>query len=200
MIVDRGKIMKSMRILLLLLLVLSGCTEIPEGLQAVSGFDAERYLGTWYEIARLDHPFERDLSNVTARYTRMSGGEIEVLNRGFDTRKGQWQEIRGTARFAGDPSVGSLEVSFFGPFWGGYHVIALDREGYSYAMVTGPSRSYLWILCRDKMMDEKILNELMAKARAWGFETNKLVFVEHDMPAVDVTGTRTPGLDLGVRG
>jgi apolipoprotein D and lipocalin family protein len=67
-------------------------------------------------------------------------------------------------------------------------------------MVTGPSRSYLWILCRDKMMDEKILNELMAKARAWGFETNKLVFVEHDMPAVDVTGTRTPGLDLGVRG
>lgn len=192
--------MKSMRVPLLFIFVIAGCTGIPEGLQAVSPFDAERYLGTWYEIARLDHPFERDLSNVTARYTRGSGGEIEVLNRGFDTRKGQWREVRGTARFIGDQTVGSLEVSFFGPFWGGYHVIALDREEYAYAMVTGPSRSYLWILCREKAMDEKILNDLTAKARAWGFETDKLVFVEHDMPVVDVTGARMPGIDLYVRG
>ncbi len=192
--------MKSMMILLLLLFMIPGCTGIPEGLQAVSGFDAERYLGKWYEIARLDHPFEQGLSNVTAEYSRESGDEIAVLNRGFEIRKGQWREIRGTARLIGDRNIGSLEVSFFGPFWGGYHIIALDRENYAYAMVTGPSRSYLWILSREKALDESILDDLVSKARAWGFETNRLVFVEHDMPVMNVTGARMPGFRLDCRG
>jgi len=167
-------------------LVFLGCTGIPEGLQAVDGFDAGRFLGKWCEIARLDHAFERGLTNVTAEYSRGSGDEIEVTNRGFDVRAGKWREIRGVARFSGEKHVGSLEVSFFGPFWGGYHIIALDRENYRYAMVTGPSRSYLWILSRDKTLDERVLAALISRARAWGFETDRLILVKHDMPVTDI--------------
>lgn len=186
--------------LMFLFIMIFGCTGIPEGLEAVGGFDVDRYLGKWYEIARLDHPFERGLSNVTAEYSRADGDEIRVLNRGFDTAKGEWREIRGRARLSGDPRTGSLEVSFIGPFWGGYHVIALDRENYAYAMVTGPSRSYLWILSRDKTPDDRVVADLVSKARAWGFETERLIFVAHDMPVMDVSDARTRRLDLDMRG
>jgi apolipoprotein D and lipocalin family protein len=166
--------------ILLFLFFLAGCTGIPEGLRPVTGFKAERYLGKWYEIARLDHSFERNLSNVTAQYSRGEGDEILVRNRGFDKEKGKWREIEGVARLIGDKNVGSLQVSFFGPFWGGYHIIALDKESYRYSMLAGPSRSYLWILSREKHLDEKILAGLLAKAKQWGFETDKLIFVEQD--------------------
>ncbi len=185
--------MKPILAVWMVLLLTLGCTQIPEGLEPVKGFDVERYLGKWYEIARLDHAFERGLSNVTAEYSRTSGDEIQVLNRGFDSQKGQWREIRGVARFIGEKNIGSLEVSFFGPFWGGYHIIALDGENYSYAMVTGPSRSYLWILSREKMLDEQILTDLISKAKAWGFETDPLIFVGHDMPVMDVSDAQMPG-------
>jgi apolipoprotein D and lipocalin family protein len=160
--------------------LLMGCTGIPEGLRPVTGFEVGRYLGKWYEIARLDHSFERNLNNVTAQYSPGEGDQVLVLNRGFDKEKGKWQEVEGVARFIEDKTVGSLKVSFFGPFWGGYHVIALDREGYRYSMVSGPSRSYLWILSREKRLDEKILADLIGKAKEWGFETEKLIFVAHD--------------------
>ena len=163
-----------------ILSILAGCTSIPEGLQPVGGFEVDRYLGKWYEIARLDHSFERNLSNVTAEYSLRDGGEIDVLNKGYDQRKGEWREIKGVARFIGEKNVGSLKVSFFGPFWGGYHVIALDREDYRYSMVTGPSRSYLWILSRDKKLDPNIVAELVARARQWDFDVEKLIYVEHD--------------------
>jgi len=159
---------------------MAGCTGIPDGLRPMTGFEAERYLGKWYEIARLDHSFERNLSNVNAQYARGEGDELLVRNRGYDKQKGKWQEIEGVARFIGDKNVGSLKVSFFGPFWGGYHIIALDQEGYRYSMVAGPSRSYLWILSREKQLDEKILAGLIGKAKQWGFETGKLIIVEQD--------------------
>jgi len=174
-----------------LLILFLGCTGIPEGLQAVDSFDAGRYLGKWYEIARLDHAFERGLANVTAEYSRGIGDDIEVVNRGFDTQKGQWREIRGVARFIGEKNIGSLEVSFFGPFWGGYHIIALDMGNDGYAMVTGPSRSYLWILSREKTLDEQVLAGLISRAKAWGFETDRLIFVEHNMPVMNVSDTPT---------
>jgi apolipoprotein D and lipocalin family protein len=163
-----------------ILSILAGCTSIPEGLQSVGGFEVDRYLGKWYEIARLDHSFERNLSNVTGEYSLRDGGGIDVLNKGYDKRKGEWREIKGVARFIGEKNVGSLKVSFFAPFWGGYHVIALDKENYRYSMVTGPSRSYLWILSRDKMLDQKIVAELVARAKEWNFDTEKLIYVEHD--------------------
>ena len=130
----------------------------------ITGFELERYLGKWYEIARLDHSFEKNMSNVSAVYAEDKSGGIAVLNRGYNEKTGEWKQIKGRARFIGDESVGSLKVSFFGPFYGGYHVIALDRENYGYAMVAGPNRSYLWILSRTPWLDETILSNLKSKA------------------------------------
>jgi apolipoprotein D and lipocalin family protein len=161
-----------------LTMIFGGCASAPQGLQPVTDFQVNRYLGTWYEIARLDHSFERGLSKVTAEYSREGDGDILVVNRGYDAQRGKWREARGVARFLGPPDVASLKVSFFWPFWGGYHVIALDRDSYSYAMVTSSSRSYLWILARQKRLDPAVLDDLLAKAKAWGFRTEDLIFVE----------------------
>jgi apolipoprotein D and lipocalin family protein len=158
--------------------VLGGCASAPEGLQPVTGFQADRYLGTWYEIARLDHPFERGQTKVTAEYSQRDDGSIQVVNRGYDVRRGKWREARAVARFIGPKDVASLRVTFFWPFSGAYHVIALDREGYEYALVTSSSRDYLWILARQKQLDPAIQNELLAKAKGWGFRTEDLIFVE----------------------
>lgn len=168
--------------LMSIVLLIVGCTGVPKGLTPVTGFDKERYLGTWYEIARLDHSFERNLTNVKAEYSMKENGEIRVVNKGFDTRKREWKRIEGRAKFVSDPDIGSLKVSFFGPFYGGYHVIALDQENYRYAMVAGPKRSYLWILARDKKLDASIQADLISQAEAWGFETEKLIMVDHDLP------------------
>ena len=169
-------------ILFLVALIVPGCTGIPKGLQPVSEFDGNRYLGKWYEIARLDHSFERNLSNVSAIYTKKENGEIAVINSGYNEKTGEWKQMEGKARFIDDDTVGSLKVSFFGPFYGGYHVIALDREKYSYAMVSGPSRFYLWILSRTTSLDQDIYSKLVSKAAEWGFDTTKLIAVKHDRP------------------
>jgi apolipoprotein D and lipocalin family protein len=171
---------KTLGILFLVTSAVLGCTSVPKGLEPVSEFDGGRYLGKWYEIARLDHSFERNLSNVSAMYTAKEKGEIAVLNRGYNEKAGEWKQIEGKARLVGDESVGSLKVSFFGPFYGGYHVIELDRINYSYAMVSGPSRSYLWILSRTTKMDEAIYLKLVNRAAALGFDTAGLIRVEHD--------------------
>jgi apolipoprotein D and lipocalin family protein len=160
----------------------TGCTGIPEGLEPVNDFEPDRYLGKWYEIARLDHSFERNLNNVSATYTRKANGDIQVKNRGFNTKTGAWKEIEGNARFLVNDTVGSLKVSFFGPFYGGYHIIALDRQNYNYAVVAGPSRSYLWILARNRTLEEPIYHKLVARADALGFDTDQLIRVEHNMP------------------
>ena len=165
-----------------MLLLIAGCTGIPDGLQPVTGFELERYLGKWYEIARLDHSFERNLSQVTAEYSMRQDGGVEVVNQGFKKKSGKWEMITGKAFFIDKEDVGSLKVSFFGPFYGGYHIIALDQQDYSYAMVAGPSRSYLWILSRNKTLDSTILEELVGKAKLWGFETDKLIYVDHNLP------------------
>lgn len=160
----------------------AGCTGVPTGLRPVTDFESERYLGKWYEIVRLDHSFERNLSNVSAFYYRKEGHGIGVVNRGYNEKSGKWKEIQGKAAFIEDASVGSLKVSFFGPFYGGYHIIALDRQAYRYAMVAGPSRSYLWILAREKEMDQAVLADLVATAARWGFDTEELIYVKHDRP------------------
>jgi apolipoprotein D and lipocalin family protein len=159
-----------------------GCTGIPDNLKPVNEFEADRYLGKWYEIARLDHSFEKNLSDVSATYTRAENAEILVLNRGYNVKTGEWKQIEGRARFLKEETVGSLKVSFFGPFYGGYHIIALDRQNYSYSMVTGPSRSYLWILSRTKTLDDAVYSDLVAMAREWGFDTARLLKVEHNVP------------------
>ena len=170
------------RMVPVLAIMLSACTGAPEGVEGVSGFDLNRYLGTWYEIARLDHGFERGLSNVTATYSLREDGGVKVVNRGYNAEKEEWDEAEGKAYFLGDEDVGQLKVSFFGPFYGGYNIVELDKEGYQYSLVVGPDRSYLWILARTPDLDDAILDRLVAKARELGFPTDELIMVEHKKP------------------
>lgn len=165
---------------ILLATMLVGCTGMPKGVEPVRGFALDRYLGRWYEIARLDHSFERGLTDVTATYSLRSDGGIDVVNRGYDAAKGEWREAKGRAYFLGDPDEASLKVTFFWPFYGGYHVIALDRSHYRYALVSGPSREYLWILARERVLPEAVLRELLGIAQVNGFDTKALIYVMHD--------------------
>ena len=158
---------------------LVACTSVPPGITPVSPFELERYLGTWYEIARLDHSFERGLSDVSAEYRLNPDGSVAVINRGYDANEDTWQEAVGRALFVGDANTGSLKVSFFGPFYGGYHVAELDREAYRWALVVGPNRDYLWILARDRQLSSDVRDTLVATARAAGFDTAELIWVEH---------------------
>jgi apolipoprotein D and lipocalin family protein len=167
------------RRLLFISLLLWACVNIPENISPVTGFDIHRYLGTWYEIARLDHSFERGLERVTAEYSYRDDGGIRVVNRGFDPAKNRWKETIGKAYFVGDPSLGRLKVSFWGPFYGAYNIIDLDIKNYSYSLVCGPKKSYLWILARKPYMEESLKSELITKAKALGFETDKMIYVSH---------------------
>ena len=164
--------------LLLALALLAGCGQIPDGVEAVGGFDAERYLGRWYEIARLDHRFERGLDSISATYTARADGGIDVLNRGYDRAAGEWREAHGRARFVGPRDVAMLEVSFFGPFYGGYNVVALDPD-YQLSLVTGPTRDYLWILARQPDPPREAVDRLVKRADELGFDTDALIWVSH---------------------
>ncbi len=155
---------------------LPACASVPKGLAPVGGFELGRYLGTWYEIARLDHVFERGLVQVTAEYSLRGDGGVRVLNRGFDPRKNKWKEAEGRAYFTGDKATGALKVSFFRPFYGGYNIIELDKESYQYALVAGPNRSYLWILARSPELSAATLEKLVSRAGELGFDTSKLIF------------------------
>ena len=167
------------KLLLITLFALSGCTGIPEGIEPVEDFELESYLGTWYEIARLDHRFERGMSNVTASYSLREGGGVTVRNRGYRVEKGKWDDADGKAYFIGDPDIGQLKVSFFGPFYGAYNIFELG-ENYEYSMVAGSDHSYLWILAREPKLPQGKLDELIQKAEAAGFNTSELILVEHD--------------------
>jgi len=161
-------------------LAMSGCsTAPPEGLTSVTPFDVNRYLGKWFEIARLDHSFERDLTDVSATYSLKSDGSLEVINRGFNTKKDEWKSATGRALFTGNTNQGSLKVSFFGPFYGGYHVLALDQTAYQWALVAGPDRDYLWILARTKVLAPDVREALIAQAKKMGFATDNLIWVAH---------------------
>lgn len=170
--------MKSLALLLSSCL-LAGCAATPHGVTPVGNFELNRYLGTWYEIARLDHRFERGLSEVSATYSKRSNGRIDVINRGLDKQTGKWKEAKGRAYFVGEPTVARLKVTFFWPFYGGYNVIKLDRENYSYALVCGPNRDYLWILSRTPTLDEEALQSLISTAKKLEFDTSQLIFVDH---------------------
>lgn len=165
-------------LLLLAALTLGACsTGVPEGIVPVSPFELKRYEGTWYEIARLDHSFERGLSDVSARYRAKPDGSVEVINRGFDTKTGEWRQANGRALFTGPTDRGSLKVSFFGPFYGGYHVMALDQQAYRWSMVVGPDRDYLWILSRDRQLSPAVREALLAQAKAAGIAVERLIWV-----------------------
>jgi apolipoprotein D and lipocalin family protein len=166
------------KILLVLVLFLTGCVGTPENVKPVDNFKLEKYLGKWYEIARLDHRFERGLSRITADYSLRDDGGVRVLNRGYSAKENEWKEAEGKAYFVKGTDQGYLKVSFFGPFYGSYIVFELDHENYQYSLVCGPDKSYLWILSRTPEMKKDVKDRLMAKAAALGFDTSKLIFVD----------------------
>ncbi len=165
-------------VMLLMLTLLFGCSGTPAGLSPVTDFDLNRYQGLWYEIARLDHSFERGLSEVTATYSLNQDGSVKVINRGYDAGKKEWKEAQGKAKFVSTPTTGHLKVSFFGPFYGGYNVLVLDKA-YQYALVSGPDRSYLWVLSRTPQLPTATYQTLVEQAKQMGFATEQLLQVTH---------------------
>lgn len=166
--------------LLIFFLLVAGCTGLPEGVQPIGDFDLQRYLGKWYEIARLDHSFERGLINISAEYALREDGGITVINRGYSDEDKNWRESAGKAYFVTTPDQGHLKVSFFGPFYGSYVIFELDHEDYQYAFVSGPDKSYLWLLARTPTVSKTLTERFIRKTSALGFDTDELIFVSHD--------------------
>ncbi|MEE4291888.1 MAG: lipocalin family protein [Cycloclasticus sp.] len=161
------------------LFILSGCVGLPPGVQPVSNFELNNYLGKWYEVARLDHSFERGLNQVSAEYSLRKDGGVSVINRGFSPENNDWKEALGKAYFVNEPNEGYLKVSFFGPFYGSYIIFELDKDNYQYAFISGPDTDYLWLLSRTPTVEPEVMKKFISMSEALGFDTSKLIFVNH---------------------
>ena len=160
-----------------LIFLLTGCVGIPEGITPINNFDVNSYAGKWYEIARLDHSFERGLEQISAEYSMRSDGGIKVINRGFNTETSEWEEAEGKAYFVEEENVGHLKVSFFGPFYGSYIVFELD-ENVQHAFITSSDKSYLWFLSRTKEIDDTLKQSFIDQVTELGFDTDSIIFVD----------------------
>lgn len=160
---------------LVLMGFLMGCTGIAPGIAPVSDFDKDRYLGTWYEVARLDHSFERGLSQVTATYSMRDDGGIKVINRGYSIKDQAFDEAEGKAYFVGDSNTGHLKVSFFGPFYGSYVVFYLDD--YQLAYVGSTNHDYLWLLSRTPEISEPEKDHFIATIKRSGYSVDDIIWV-----------------------
>ena len=158
--------------------VLGACVGTPPGVKPVDNFELDRYLGKWYEIARLDHDFERGLNNVTAEYSMKDDGGVRVINRGYSSKDG-WDEAEGKAYFVGESDIAHLKVSFFGPFYGSYIVFELE-ENYQHAFISGPKTSYLWLLARQPEVSDEVMQRFRSRATELGFDLEELIIVSHD--------------------
>lgn len=146
--------------------------------KTVENLDIEKYLGTWYEIARFDHSFERDLVGVTATYSMRKDGKIAVLNQGYkNTLDGKHSKAKGKAKIPNPNEPAKLKVSFFLFFYGDYFVLELG-ENYEYAMIGSSSPNYFWILSRTPQIDEKTYNMLIENAKKRGYDVSKIIKVE----------------------
>lgn len=163
--------------------IISGCLGVPNNVRPVSDFELNRYLGQWYEIARLDHSFEKGLVNVTAEYSIREDGGVNVVNRGFSTKHKKWNEANGKAYFVNGVEEGYLKVSFFGPFYGSYIIFELDKENYQYAFVSGPDLSYLWLLSRIPEVSDEVISDFVKQAKTLGFDTSGLIMVNQKPPS-----------------
>ena len=158
---------------------LLGCGSTAHSVPVVKNFDANQYLGKWYEIARLDFWFERNLNNTSAEYSKLADNRIEVINRGFNYKTQKWQQAKGKAKFKNTPDEGALEVSFFGQFYSAYNIVALDKD-YQYALIAGRSTDYLWLLSRTKSIPDAVKADYLKQAKALGYDVNQLIWVKHD--------------------
>ena len=151
----------------------------PKGVEVVKDFRLKKYLGKWYEIARLDFRFEKGLNNTMAEYSLNEDGSVKVVNSGYNFRKHREEQSVGKAKFANTPEEGALKVSFFGPLYSGYNIIALDKK-YKYALVAGRNLNYLWILSREVTVPEDVKEEYLKIASDLGYKTEELTWVEHN--------------------
>lgn len=151
----------------------------PKNAFPVTGFNIQKYLGKWYELARLDYRFERELSNTTAEYSLNKNGSVRVINRGYNDKKNEWEEAEGVAVFREEKDKAALKVSFYKPFYSGYNVIGLDAN-YQYALVAGKDLDYLWILSREKTLPEDIRENFLRTAAGLGYQVDDLIWPEHD--------------------
>lgn len=179
--------------LLLSSLLLASCLGRPDGVSPVEQLDTQRYLGTWYEVARLDHSFERGLSNVTADYSMRDDGGLRVINRGYSTEEGDWQQAEGRAYTVEEDQPGHLKVSFFGPFFGSYVVFELDPD-YQYAFVAGNTTNYLWLLARTPSVSDALKTHFLQRAEKLGFEVDDLIFVDQALNQNAVFGDASASL------
>ena len=158
----------------------SSCSvKVPDYVEPVKNFDAKDYEGKWYEIARFDFKYEKDMNQVTAQYTLQEDGSIEVINRGYDYIKNEWKEKKGKAKFNGPEDQGALKVSFFGPFYAGYNVVMMEPD-YQTALVFGEKRDYIWFLSRKPTLSEETKQKFIDKAKEAGYDLNRLVWTEHN--------------------
>lgn len=160
-------------------LLLDSCSSIPKNAKAVEDFELEKYLGTWYEVARFDYRFERNIDNSVAQYSLQDDETVKVVNSGFDQKKDEWTSVEGSAKFRDTPSIAALKVTFFWPFYSGYNVVAIEDD-YKYALVAGKNLNYLWILSREKTIPENVKESFLEQARAIGYDTSKLIWVNQD--------------------
>jgi len=161
------------------LCLISGCLGMPKSVVPITDFELSKYLGKWYEVARLDHSFERGLKRVTAEYRLKDDGGVEVINRGFSAADNEWKEAIGKAYFVGESTEGYLKVSFFGPFYGSYVIFELEHDNYQYAFVSGPNTNYLWLLSRTTSVAPEVIEKFISMAKMHGFNTEELIFIEH---------------------
>jgi apolipoprotein D and lipocalin family protein len=176
---NTNKLIRNMVLGIAGILTFNSCSTIPKGAIAVKPFDKGKYLGKWYEIARMDFRFERNLNNTTANYSVNNDGSIKVDNQGFNYVKKEWKQAIGKAKFVREDNIAMLKVSFFGPFYSGYNVIALDSE-YKYALIAGKNLSYLWILSRTKTIPDDVKQNYLKIAEELGYKTSELLWIEHD--------------------
>ncbi|GAM67597.1 lipoprotein Blc [Vibrio sp. JCM 19236] len=162
----------------LVTLLLTGCVGLPEKVTPVNDFELERYLGKWYEVARLDHSFERGMNQVTADYSMREDGGVKVLNQGYLVEDDEWKSAEGKAYFVESEDTGYLKVSFFGPFYGSYVVFELDKQDYQYAFISGPNHDYLWFLSRTPQVSDELKQDFIVQAKSLGFDTEQIIWVE----------------------
>lgn len=160
-------------------LAMKAMTRIPKGVEAVKPFDINKYMGKWYEIARMDYIFEKNLSNCTAEYTMDENEEIHVVNRGYNYKKNRMEESEGKAQFVDSPDEARLKVSFWGPFYSAYNVIAIDKD-YKNALVAGKDFKHLWLLSRESTMPEETIEYFLQQAESFGYDTSKLIWVDQN--------------------
>ncbi len=142
-------------------------------------FKLEKYLGTWYEIARFDHSFERGLEGTTANYSLMENGKIKVTNSGYKNGlNGEQKTSIGKAKLTSPETPRNLKVSFFLFFYAPYNILEID-ENYQYVLIGSNSSKYLWILSRTPEMDDKVYKSLLEKAKNRGYDVSKLIKVKH---------------------